>query len=246
LKKFSEIDTESCKRISVVATDVDGTITFDGRITEQTIRALTTLHNSGLKTVLVTGRSAGCGLTLLTYLPGLTGVIAENGGVVIEEERVVWVHARTQKLAGAFGSLFDLFPDLNEGNDNFSRLSDYTIDMRSIKNGELKKIAEHIHKQRLNITHSSVHAHLYDGDYSKGTALRSWLNKRGINTDSVFTIGDSANDESLVNVGDFPHSCWVGTVGVADVLGLRPAYITSEIEGAGFEEIANTLSFARR
>ena len=246
MMKFSGIDLETCKKIGVVATDIDGTITYHGQITERTIRTLTMLHDSGLQTILITGRSAGCGLSLMTFLPGLTGVIAENGGVVINEERVVWANGRSSRLSQAFRSLLKIIPHLTEGNDNFSRLSDYTIDVRSIKNGELGKISEYIHEQQLQMTYSSVHVHLYDGDFSKGTTLKRWLRERGIHSDAVLTVGDSANDESILNTAAFPYSCWVGGEATARDLGISPGYVTSEREGLGFEEIVNVLSSARQ
>ena len=243
MKPITQIEERALKDVSVVAADIDGTITHDGQITEQTIQALRRLSDAGLTTVLITGRSAGCGLSLTTYLPGVTSLIAENGGAVIDGQQVTWARRRSERLQLGFASIRESFPQLDEGNDNFMRLSDYTIDMRSMRDGDLAKIQECVRKKKLKSTYSTVHFHIYDADDSKGSALKRWLQKRALSTLGVLTVGDSVNDESILDKSDFPHSFWVGALKPPEA---QPAYHTNQAEGAGFGEIVSLLLSARR
>jgi hypothetical protein len=242
---FSQINGEVLETINVVAADIDGTITEHGHITDRTLTALEKLNAAGIRTLLITGRSAGFGLGLMTYLPGLDGLIAENGGVVIADEKIVWSRPRSARLSRVFDLVRERFPHLDEGNDNFARLSDFTIDMRSVGNGDLERVRQLLSEHQVKSTYSTIHLHIFDADDSKGRALRKWLNDRGLAEQEVLTIGDSINDESLFESPHFLHSCWVGARECLQELENQPAYLTHDAEGAGFQEIANALLSAR-
>lgn len=245
MKRISEIDPLVCATIRVVATDIDGTITHAGKITERTIRALRDLRDGGVKPLLITGRSAGFGLSLATYLPALNGLIAENGGVVIDSERILWARGRSPRLHQVFNSLRELFPHLEESSDNFTRLSDFTIDMRSVRDGDMSRIIDVVRERGLGATYSSVHLHVFDSDDSKGLALKKWLTEHQTPPSQVLTVGDSVNDESLFDHAYFPHSCWVGKEDGLHELRTEPSYTATEPEGAGFEEIVRVLLSSR-
>lgn len=67
-------------RVRAVFTDVDGTLTTDGRLTSATLGALERLHASGVPVVLVSGRPSGWGECWARQWP-VAGVIVENGGL---------------------------------------------------------------------------------------------------------------------------------------------------------------------
>lgn len=60
--------------------DVDGTLTVGDHLSPAVLAALTRAAEAGLEIILNTGRSAGYGAALLTYVPGVSAVIVENGG----------------------------------------------------------------------------------------------------------------------------------------------------------------------
>ena len=68
------------EKVCLVATDMDGTLTQQGRFTSYLFMALEALADTQIYVLLVTGRSAGWVQGLKTYLP-VTGAIAENGGL---------------------------------------------------------------------------------------------------------------------------------------------------------------------
>ena len=68
--------------IRLIATDVDGTLTENGKFSSDFISTLLDLQSAGIKVLLVTGRSAGWVSALVNYLP-VEGAIAENGGIFL-------------------------------------------------------------------------------------------------------------------------------------------------------------------
>ena len=71
--------------IRLIASDVDGTLTDNGKFSSDFISTLLDLQSSGIKVLLVTGRSAGWVSALVNYLP-VAGAIAENGGVFLQPD----------------------------------------------------------------------------------------------------------------------------------------------------------------
>lgn len=60
--------------------DVDDTLTLHGRIMPEVGGALLRAAGAGIEVILNTGRSAGWGAALHSYLPGVQAVVVENGG----------------------------------------------------------------------------------------------------------------------------------------------------------------------
>src|SRR5437764_8324054 len=81
-------------RFLVLATDYDGTLAHDGRVTTETLQALGRVRESGRKLILVTGRRLG---ELIETFPELDTsfdmVVAENGALLYvprtKEEKVL-------------------------------------------------------------------------------------------------------------------------------------------------------------
>ena len=66
--------------IAALLSDVDGTMTTQGRVEGITYVALERLGEAGIPVVLVTGRPAGWGQAFMTVAP-VAAVVTENGGV---------------------------------------------------------------------------------------------------------------------------------------------------------------------
>jgi hydroxymethylpyrimidine pyrophosphatase-like HAD family hydrolase len=67
-----------------LATDYDGTLAEDGRVDRATLKALESLHASGRKLILVTGRELGDLRRLFPEISLFTMAVAENGGLLYE------------------------------------------------------------------------------------------------------------------------------------------------------------------
>ena len=68
--------------IRLIASDVDGTLTQNGKFSSDFISTLLDLQSAGIKVLLVTGRSGGWVSALVNYLP-VAGAITENGGIFL-------------------------------------------------------------------------------------------------------------------------------------------------------------------
>ncbi|MEM7647419.1 MAG: HAD hydrolase family protein, partial [Pseudomonadota bacterium] len=69
--------------IKVLFTDIDDTLTTDGRLSSQSYEMLWKLHDSGIDVVPVTGRPAGWCEMIARMWPVL-GVVGENGALAFQ------------------------------------------------------------------------------------------------------------------------------------------------------------------
>jgi HAD superfamily hydrolase (TIGR01484 family) len=71
--------------VRALFSDIDGTLTSQGRIEGATYVALEKLGEAGVPVVLVTGRPAGWGQAFMTVAP-VAAVVTENGGLTFVRE----------------------------------------------------------------------------------------------------------------------------------------------------------------
>ena len=81
--RLSSLNNIDLSDIRLIASDVDGTLTQNGKFVPDLITTLDRLKSAGIKVFLVTGRSAGWVSALVNYLP-VEGAIAENGGIFLQ------------------------------------------------------------------------------------------------------------------------------------------------------------------
>jgi len=238
-------------KIHLVATDMDGTLTRQGRFTSSLFQALEALAAANVSVLVVTGRSAGWVQGLKTYLP-VVGAIAENGGVFFSPDTeaptllapITDLIRHRQQLAQTFQSLQTQFPQITESVDNCFRLTDWTFDIQGLTPLDLQQLEHLCASAGWGFTYSTVQCHIKPKFQDKATSLLQVLKTHfpHLTTEQIITVGDSPNDESLFNPSIFPFS-----VGVANVLHYRskltylPAYVTSQEEGDGFNELAQLL-----
>ena len=236
--------------IRLLATDMDGTLTQDGKFIGGLVRALENLSHSNVDTLIVTGRSAGWVQAISTYLP-IVGAIAENGGLLY------WSHAERpqiltnvdkiqehrQQLKSTFQLLQNKFPQIQESEDNCFRITDWTFDVKDLSQEELQQINCICHAEGWGFTYSTVQCHIKPPNQDKAIALEQIIEQYypNLKLEQIITIGDSPNDESLFS-NKFPLS-----VGVANILDYRdrlenlPVYVTQKTEAQGFIELAELV-----
>ncbi|PSR13398.1 HAD family hydrolase [filamentous cyanobacterium CCP3] len=237
--------------IKLLATDMDGTLTCQGKFTAALLNGLEQLQAAGLPTMVVTGRSAGWVNGLAHYLP-IAGAMAENGGVYFPPNAapellvdIPELVAHRQQLRVAFSELQQRWPQLHESDDNRFRLTDWTFDLKDLSEADLEAMANVCQTLGWGFTYSTVQCHLYKRGQSKATGLLQVLQRHFAPTTSaeVITLGDSPNDESLFDPTLFPHSVGVGNVkDYWHQLNYRPAYVSQANEVDGFLELVNILT----
>ncbi|MEB3337969.1 MAG: HAD family hydrolase [Leptolyngbyaceae bacterium] len=240
------------QNIRFIATDMDGTLTHQGKFTQSLFQAFDHLANQGIQVLIITGRSAGWVSGLVHYLP-VVGAIAENGGLFYPAPSAVAqpltpitdLVLHRQQLAEVFQRLQAKFPDLQESSDNRFRLTDWTFDVAGLTLAEIQQLAEHCQAWGWGFTYSTVQCHIKPLHQDKATGLLQVLKQHFPNyrPDQILTVGDSPNDESLFNTSQFPLSVGVANVlAYADQLAHQPAYVTTAAEAAGFCELAKLIT----
>lgn len=245
-----EITNNCWKNLRLIATDMDGTLTCQGKFTANLFQAFEELSAADLSVLIVTGRSAGWVSGLASYLP-VVGGIAENGGILcVGDHEPVVLSAianfgeHRQKLAEAYQQLKSEFGQLQESSDNRFRLTDWTFDNHELTVTQLKRLDELCREMGWGFTYSSVQCHIKPIAQDKAAGLIQVLAKyfHDTPTQQVLTVGDSPNDASLFNPERFPLSVGVANVlNYADELIYQPAYVTAAAEGEGFCELVRFL-----
>lgn len=251
LTPLSQKTLHQFQSVRLLATDMDGTLTNQGKFTAEVLHTLVELAEANFPVVIVTGRSAGWVSGLVHYLP-IAGAIAENGGIFFPRHTAPEIPlvpisdfaAHRQHLAQMFQVLQTEFPNLQESTDNRYRLTDWTFDVQGLSQTEIETLARRCLEAGWGFTYSTVQCHISLPQQNKAAGLQTVLKDYfpGVTTDAIATVGDSPNDESLFNPDLFPLS-----VGVANVLDYRdrlthlPAFVTTQSEGKGFCEFSSWL-----
>ncbi|HEY9609268.1 HAD family hydrolase [Allocoleopsis sp.] len=245
------ITSDRTKKSRLIATDMDGTLTQQGKFTASLLQAFEDLSAASIPVLIVTGRSAGWVSGLATYLP-IAGAIAENGGLFYPEdsaEPIVLTPIpdriqHRQQLANAYQHLKSEFPQIQESTDNQFRLTDWTFDNRDLTVSQLERLAGLCSSLGWGFTYSSVQCHIKPAFQDKAVGLMQVLREYfpQYKPEQVLTVGDSPNDASLFNPELFPLSVGVANVlDYANELIYKPAYVTTASEGEGFCELVRYL-----
>lgn len=255
LAPLTSLSAQTCQPLRLIASDMDGTLTLNGKFPAEFIATLEQLESVGLPLVIVTGRSAGWVQGLAQYLP-LAGAIAENGGLYFlppnYEARFLVdlpdIPTHRKALADCFQKLQQEWPQLVESSDNRFRLTDWTFDVAGLEQKEIDAIAQRCTAQGWGFTYSTVQCHIRPQGQDKGIALQRLMAEQypELGQHQVITLGDSPNDASLFDPALFPYSIGVANLRhYADQLPHCPAYITEEAEFTGFQAIASALIAAK-
>lgn len=237
--------------IRLVASDMDGTLTYRGQFTVDLLRSLALLAEADISTLIVTGRSAGWVQGIVAYLP-VVGAIAENGGIFIpkatwQPETLVDIadlDSHRRQLGDTFAKVQKRFPHLQPAADNVFRLTDWTFDLGDLSPEDLVTIGQLCHEAGWGFIYSTVQGHIRAVSQDKGVALQRVLSQHFSHLDlsQVVTVGDSPNDEGLFNAELFSHSVGVANVQhYCDRLQHLPKFITSSEEVTGFQELVNKI-----
>ncbi len=249
--------------VEAVFTDVDGTLTTEGRRHSQTLRALESLARAGLRVVLVSGRPAGWGEAWMRTLP-VDGVIVENGGLCFHRRadgrlRKVYAQppavraANRRRLTTEVVRVLARVPGARLSSDSAYTEVDLAIDYNEearLGSAAATRLEALLRARGITAVRSSVHVNCWIGRCDKRSAvarfLRSAWGAHLLPGERRYVYaGDSFNDAPLFAA--FPLSVGVANVrAVLAQLDTPPAFITRAPEGRGFEELARAVLAQRR
>ena len=260
MKNLSTMSSTQLSKIKFILTDIDDTLTTEGRLKSDAYDALGRLSNSGYKVIPVTGRCAGWCDHIARMWP-VDGVVGENGAFFFSYDHVNKnmnnIYSQTEDerrenfivLNQIKNTILESVPGTAEASDQDYRITDLAIDFAE----DVPKLSQNMIDEIVNIAEqngatakiSSIHVNCWIGEHNKlTTSLKILkenfgLNDKEIQSNVVF-VGDSPNDSMMF--GFFNNS-----VGVANVVDMMhkidspPKYITSKYSGEGFVELADLL-----
>jgi HAD superfamily hydrolase (TIGR01484 family) len=246
------------QRIKVLFTDIDDTLTREGKIPAPSYTALWQLANAGIAIVPVTGRPAGwCEMIARTW--PVSGVVGENGGFYFrlhgkEMKRHFSQDAATRtdnqrKLEKVRAEILATVPGSKIASDQFCRMMDlavdYAEDVGPLPPLDVQRIVATFEKHGAIAKVSSIHVNGWFGKYDKLSMCKIFSERElgfsidDNNSSAAFT-GDSPNDEPMFEFFD-------NSFGVANVqkfvptMKHLPKYVANSNDSEGFVEIADLL-----
>jgi HAD superfamily hydrolase (TIGR01484 family) len=248
------------KRIRAVLTDIDDTLTHEGRLPAIAYAAMERLKAAGLIVIPVTGRPAGwCDLVARQW--PVDGVVGENGAFYFRYDdgtrRMTRSYAKSAseraadraRLNRIMAEVLSEIPGTTLAGDQAYREADLAIDfaedVKPLPPAAVDGIVKIFERHGATAKISSIHVNGWFGAYDKLTTSRKILADEfgldaGRDPDTVVFVGDSPNDAPMF--GYFPNA--VGVANVTRFAGRLPAsprWVTKAGGGAGFAELADHL-----
>ena len=241
--------------IRFVFTDIDDTLTDEGRLEAGAYEALWRLYESQIFVIPVTGRPAGWCELIARQWP-VAGVVGENGGFYFryhkrEMKRYFVFDEATQKqnrtrLDKIRDEVLVKVPGSAVASDQFCRMMDLAIDfcedVDPLPQTSVDKIVEIFKAHGAQAKVSSIHVNGWFGDYDKLSMCREFLKREFLidiskAQNEICFSGDSPNDEPMFQF--FENSFAVKNIEkFVEQLKYKPAYVASFNGGKGFVEIA--------
>ncbi|WP_144864950.1 HAD-IIB family hydrolase [Mesorhizobium sp. J18] len=264
MRPFHMFGAERLRAIDFVLTDIDDTLTTNGRLPSIAYEALEKLCKAGVKVVPVTGRPAGW-CDLIARLWPVDAVVGENGAfyfaceirggmtrVFVQSERERLENRRRLDILA--DSILAGVPGSRISADQRFREADLAIDFAEdgprLDDAEIGRIVACFKAAGAVAKVSSIHVNGWFGCYDKlGMTQRLFSERYGIDIEReghrVIFVGDSPNDAPMF--GFFENS--IGVANFADfreMVATQPKWITHQAGGAGFAEVADAILRARK
>ncbi|MEM9047461.1 MAG: HAD hydrolase family protein [Pseudomonadota bacterium] len=260
MRPLAEMPDAVARTIRVVLTDIDDTLTTDGRLPAHAYAALDALKETGFGVAAITGRPAGWCDMIARFWP-VDGVVGENGAFYFSYDAAARSMTRRYAVAEAdrrqaqegLARIRDRVlaevPGSAVASDQFARLSDLAIDfcedVPPLPDADIARIKAIFEAEGAVAKISSIHVNGWFGAYDKLTMTRCFcadILDIDIDADpqAVVYCGDSPNDAPMF--AHFPHGCGVANIrDFEDRMDALPGWIAPSRGGAGFVEIAQRL-----
>jgi HAD superfamily hydrolase (TIGR01484 family) len=257
--------SEERAAVTCLLTDIDDTVTSEGRLPSTSLAAMEALTAAGIRVVPVTGRPAGWCDHIARMWP-VDAIVGENGALWFSYDRQAR-HMRSgfaksaderksdrTRLDRLREKILAEVPGSGVASDQDYRIADLAIDFREdvepLDAASVDRIVQLFEAEGATAKVSSIHVNGWFGHYDKLSMSRKCLAE-------IFglDIDDRASADRIVFVGDSPNdqpmfAFFRNAVGVANVaeyaLVSPPRWVTTSKGAAGFKELADSLLEARR
>ncbi len=264
LRPITELSAASLAGVDAVFTDIDDTLTCEGRLPAAAYEALERLDAAGLAVVPITGRPAGWCDMIARFWP-VAGIVGENGAFYFsyrrDEKRMIQRFFATDderrqnraRLSVLRDRILREVPGTGIASDQLYREADLAIDVCEdvppLSKEAVDRVLAMFASEGAVAKLSSIHVNGWFGNYDKLSMSRLFSRDvLGLDLDTdkdrIAFVGDSPNDGPMFSF--FPKS-----FGVANVLDFKdetshlPRYVTKGRGGEGFVEVADLILAAR-
>jgi HAD superfamily hydrolase (TIGR01484 family) len=260
MKPFAEFSISDARMIRYVLTDIDDTLTLNGRLPSVAFAAMETIQAAGVAVIPVTGRPAGWCDHIARMWP-VQGIVGENGAFYFHYDdnsrKMVRRYWKTEKerledrmrLDAIQKAVLKSVPGSRVASDQAYREADLAIDfcedVAPLPSVDIDRIVACFAEAGAQAKISSIHVNGWFGDYDKLSMTRLFFQEilsedLDAIRDLVIYAGDSPNDAPMFRF--FPKS--VGVANVKNFMGKMPhdpAWLTEREGGLGFAEMADRL-----
>jgi HAD superfamily hydrolase (TIGR01484 family) len=260
MNPISSFPTKAKRHIRYVLTDIDDTLTVNGRLPAVVFSAMERLQGAGVPVIPITGRPAGWCDHIARMWP-VDGVVGENGAFYFRyddrEKKMIRRYWKSKeerrsdrtRLDGIRTKVLAAVPGCAVSADQAYREADLAIDfcedVPALPMESVEAIKAIFEAAGATAKISSIHVNGWFGAYDKLSMSRR-LFKEVFHTDldrvrnRVIFCGDSPNDAPMF--GFFPHSVGVANVhAFAAQLEAPPTWVTRSDGGFGFAEMVAVI-----
>lgn len=265
VQPLSNLPDEIGRSLVGILTDIDDTLTTDGKLPAAAYAALERLQDSGLAVVPITGRPAGWCDMIARFWP-VAGVVGENGAFYFRYDRGTRTMVRRfateaqerarnrQRLEAAGRRILAEVPGAAIASDQLYREADLAIDfcedVPPLPAESVDRIVALFGEAGAIAKVSSIHVNGWYGTYDKLSMTRVFVRDAfGLDLDAAKSrfifCGDSPNDAPMFAF--FPFACGVANVmEFAGRMTAMPTFVSAGRGGAGFVEIADHILATRQ
>jgi hypothetical protein len=216
-------------RYLALASDYDGTLACDGRVDEETIRAVERLIHSGRRFILVTGRELPDLQSVFPRLDLCERVVGENGALLYNpatrEKRTLAVRPSEQFLKDLQG----------RGVNDLSMGEVIIATWRPFERQAIEAIRDS--GLELQIIFNKDAVMILPSGVNKMTGLSCALEELRLSQHDVVGIGDAENDHAFLESCEFS----VAVANAIPALKEKATLVTKGARGAGVREVIEKL-----
>lgn len=255
---IDNVKNEELKDIRFVLTDMDETLTYQGRLQARTYESLEKLQNAGIKVIPVTAASAGWADQMSRMWP-VDGVIAENGGLFFTRntsnhgvDRFYWhedqFSENHQTLREIQSRILINQPWLEVSDDQSFRLTSIAFRLPEVHE-QTQQLVDELEKNGCSYTINNLWVLGWLGQYDKLAMSRRILKnfyalEEADEQASVYYSGDSLNDAPMFKF--YKKSLGMSTITkVLKDMPALPGWISKFPGGEGFVDGANRILNAK-
>jgi len=260
MKPFSEFPICSKTQIKFVLTDIDDTLTINGRLPSAAFSAMEKLQQNHICVIPITGRPAGWCDHIARMWP-VAGLVGENGAFYfcydVEKKKMIRRYFKSEperlrdqkKLDALREEILRQVPGSDVSADQAYREADLAIDfcedVDPLPESSIETIVQLFENAGAQAKPSSIHVNGWFGSYNKLIMTKLLLKE-------IYSIDVDNKNECVLYIGDSPNDCpmfgfFRHSVGVANILDFKgrlesePTWITTKIGGYGFAEMTDIL-----